>query len=70
MKMKFGLISAYAIFLVINFIIDIVLGSLIASKKLDYGSQGVHTFVLVQSLLRIAFGILFIRTAFKSGFKA
>ena len=68
--MKFGLISSYVIFLAIKFIVDIILGSMILSKKLDYGSQGVQTFVLVQNLIRLAFGILFIMTAFKSGFKA
>jgi hypothetical protein len=54
----------------INFFIDIVLGSMIVSKKLDYGSKGVTAFILVQNLIRLAFGILFIRMAFKSGFKA
>lgn len=68
--MKIGLISAYVIFLMINFFIDIVLGSMIVSKKLDYGSKGVTAFILVQNLIRLAFGILFIRMAFKSGFKA
>jgi hypothetical protein len=68
--MKIGLISAYVIFLVINFFIDIVLGSMIVSKKLDYASTGVGAFVVVQNLIRMAFGILFIVMAFKSGFKA
>ena len=66
--MKLHLLSAYAIFLIINIILNIILGSQVALKKVSSGT--VMTVSMIQGLISFVFTVAIIYTAAKSDWKA
>ena len=66
--MKFHLLSAYAIFLLVNIVLNIILGSQVALKKVSSGTA--MTISTIQGLISFAFTVAIIYTAYKSDWKA
>ncbi len=66
--MKFGVISIYAMYLVLRLILNIVIAWLYIAKKVS--ADTMTTVTLVESLISLVFTVLIFRIAIKSGGKA
>ncbi len=67
-QMKFGVISIYAMYLVLRLILNIVIAWLYIAKKVS--ADTMTTVTLVESLISLVFTVLIFRIAIKSGGKA
>jgi hypothetical protein len=66
--MKYGLISLFAMYLVIRFVFNIIIMSMYAAKKVSAGVLA--NLAMVENVVSLIFSIMIIRLAVKSGGRA
>ena len=63
--MKYGLISLFAMYLVIRFVFNIIIASMYAAKKVS--ADMVAKLAMIENVVSLIFAIMIIRLAVKSG---
>ena len=66
--MKLGLISMFAVYLVVRFFFNIIVSTLTLNNKISI--QTFQTLYMIENVISLVFAVMIIRLAVKSGGKA
>jgi len=66
--MKLGLISMFAVYLVVRFFFNIIVSTLTLNNKISI--QTFQTLYMIENVISLVFAVMIIRLAIKSGGKA